>query len=299
MKVVVKNILKISKDYDIDPKSLVSELAELVKKDFDYLYNVKLIYAGHILNHNEPISKYIKETDTGFVVCFQEKPQIVTQQIKPEPIVTSQVKPIQPVMNENKEKDNDNDKKNDKKNDTENELRKTRAILFAFFRFLSSHQSLNYLYFTSPQIITEMFKRHNFDEIINQLMDNSDTISEGLENNLHTKIDLNIDENLIKNIMMNVLFFTNQNQIKDINKQEDKYINKQEVVNEDQDNEDSEDEECQDENKENHNSANFTEQDIKNINELKKLGFDLKDIIKVYLMCNRNIDQAANILMDS
>jgi hypothetical protein len=277
MKVVVKNILKITKEYDLEPDSLVSELAELVKKDFDYLYNVKLIYTGHILNHSEPISKYIKETDTGFVVCFQEKPLVV-------PTATPTVTQIQPITNQDKNQ----------------ELRKTRAILFAFFRFLSSHQSLNYLYFTSPQVISEMFKQHNFDEIINQLMNNSDTISEGLENNLHTKIDLNIDENLVKTIMMNVLFFTNQNQMKDKNKQEN-YEDKKDDENEDnnESESESESESDEDENKDNHNSANFTEEDIKNINELKKLGFDLKDIIRVYLMCNRNIQQTANILMDS
>lgn len=296
MKVIVKNILKITKEYDIDPESLVSELAELVKKDFDYLYNVKLIYAGVILNHSEPISKYIKETDKGFIVCFQEKPQVITPEPVPVPVPSRLPAPtptptLAPVANTQNRGD---------------ELRKTRAMLFAFFRFLSSHQSLNYLYFISPHVISEMFKRNNFDEIINQLMDNSDTISEGLENNLHTKIDLNIDENLIRNIMMNVLFYTNQNQMKEDNRQDIRQDIKQDnkVVNKEDTEEDEEDveedgEENGEENEDNNISANFTEQDIKNINELKKLGFELKEIIKVYLMCNRNIEQTANILMDS
>jgi hypothetical protein len=84
------------------------------------------------------------------------------------------------------------------------------AILFAFFRFIQSHESLNYIYFTNPGVMNKMFKDKKFDTLIQQLIENKDKILDGLENNRHTQIDLTLDRELVNSIMMN-LFFNNNN----------------------------------------------------------------------------------------
>jgi hypothetical protein len=196
MLLTVKNISKREEVFDIDIEEQVSTLAELVRERFDYMNKVKLIYAGQILSYDEKISKYISESDYGFLVCFQEKtkkiPEVPTPIDTPTPINT----PNTPSINT--------------PNTPSEEVRSTRATLFAFFRFIQSHESLNYIYFTNPGIMNQMFKDNKFDNLIEQLIENKEIILEGLENNRHTQIDLTLDEGIVNSIMMN-LFFNNNN----------------------------------------------------------------------------------------
>jgi hypothetical protein len=74
MLITVKNIYKKEEVFEVSIDEKVSTLAELVKERFDYMNNVKLIYAGQILNLDNPISTYMNESSYGFMVCFEEKP---------------------------------------------------------------------------------------------------------------------------------------------------------------------------------------------------------------------------------
>jgi hypothetical protein len=201
MLLTVKNISKREEVFDIDIEEKVSTLAELVKERFEYTNKVKLIYAGQILLYDEKISKYLNEADYGFIVCFQEK----TKSIPAIPAIpeTSPLTPTSPILPPLPPLPT-------LESETPTEVRSTRAILFAFFRFIQSHESLNYIYFTNPGVMNQMFKDKKFDTLIAQLIENKDIILDGLENNRHTEIDLTLDEKLVNSIMMN-LFFNNNN----------------------------------------------------------------------------------------
>jgi hypothetical protein len=186
MLITVKNVSKREEIFDISIDEKVQVLMDQVRERFGYMNKVKLIYAGKILNHDEQISLYFDETCYGFIVCFQEK--------------TMKLPEIPSII----------DNTNTNTNIIDTELRTTNAVLFAFFRFIQSHEGLKYIFFTNPGVMNQMFKEKKFDSLVSQLLDNKKLILDGLENNIHTQIDLTIDESLVNSIMMN-LFFNNNN----------------------------------------------------------------------------------------
>jgi hypothetical protein len=196
MLITVKNIYKKEEVFEVSIDEKVSTLAELVKERFDYMNNVKLIYAGQILNLDNPISTYMNESSYGFMVCFEEKPKKIQE--------------ISIPISDNVNDTETTETTETIVNTTDSEVKTMNAILFAFFRFIQSHESLNYIYFTNPGVMNKMFKDKKFDTLIQQLIENKDKILDGLENNRHTQIDLTLDRELVNSIMMN-LFFNNNN----------------------------------------------------------------------------------------
>jgi hypothetical protein len=177
MKIKVKNMMKRQEEFDFEFTDTVSDFAKKVMERFGYNYGVKLIYNGKIFNHLEKMETYMKDINNInniFIVCIEEKEKKLNLIPTPTPTPT----PVTPVTPLNPE------------------LNETRTLLFGFLTFIRSHPTFDYLFINSPQIIFDMIRQRDFDSLIRQFNEQSETIQEAMDTRRNIHIDIEINESL-------------------------------------------------------------------------------------------------------
>ena len=287
MLIKVKSINQRQEDFEVlDLEQLVSDFAKQVCEKFNYVNGVKLIYTGRILVNTEKLSKYFSETFTVYIVCMEEKKKQEAQQQNtsiniannqvPQPQVT-QTPQTQQVSNTMLEHD--------------------RALIYTFLRMFSSIRMFNYLYFTSPEELIRLIRVGDFDDLIQQISSQTEQINNSIINNQNTMLDVTINDGLHESLLNNIMnptgttgtgttgtgtTGTTGTTCNNITR------GPPEIVSEDSE----ESEEIQ------QVLPQLSEEDKANIQTLISFGYGEQEAIFAYIMSNKNLDAAANILMD-
>ena len=265
MKIKVKNMMKRQEEFDFEFTDTVSDFAKKVMERFAYETGVKLIYNGKIFNHLEKMETYMKDIiniNNIFIVCIEEKEKklnlipiptatatatatattTATTTTATATATTTAITPLNPELNE------------------------SRTLLFGFLTFIRSQPTFDYLFTNSPQIIFDMIRHRDFDSLIRQFNQQSETIQEGMDNRRNIHIDIEVNESLYE-------------RCQELNE----YIQQSERQSE----------------REYFIEPILNETDIENIRTLVNLGYPEAQVKNIYLMVNKNLDAAANILMDT
>jgi hypothetical protein len=187
MQVKVKNISQREEIFEVNLEDKVSVLASLVKERFNYENNVKLIYIGKVLIHDNIMSSYFSEHINIVLICLEDKNKV---NIK----VDNKVDNIEVDNIEVKDK---------------LELRNVRSILYAFFTLISNDTALNYLFFNNPESINSLLKNGHLDDMIIQFINQSDKISDILESGINESIDIELTPELKINVLGAILSESN------------------------------------------------------------------------------------------
>lgn len=287
MLIKVKSINHRQEDFEVtDLEQLVSEFAKIVCEKFNYENGVKLIYTGRILLHTEKLSKYFSDVFTGYIVCMEEKKKPVAPQPNtsiniannpvPQPQVTqTQQTPQTPQVSTSM-------------------LEHDRALIYTFLRMFSSIRMFNYLYFTSPEELIRMIRVGDFDDLIQQISSQTEQINNSIINNQNTMLDVTINDGLRESLLNNIMNPTGAsgNNITrgppEIVSEEDEEVEETPQVQQ----------VLQQVLQQTEQQNQLSEDDKANIQTLISFGYGEQEATFAYLMSNKNLDAAANILMD-
>jgi len=165
MIVTVKNMHQMSYEIDVDINIPLVDFHKQVCEKFGY-QNARLIYSGRIMDLTENLSKYMKETDRGFIVAMK----VNTPQVN-APLNTPQTS--EQLYNFNQ----------------------VRAALVGMLRFISTNQLLNYTYFTSQSEFYNIMRSDAFVDIIHQVLDHSNEITSTLNENGNMTVEIAMPSN--------------------------------------------------------------------------------------------------------
>lgn len=193
MKIIVKSLTHRQEEFNIDGDALVSELAKQVCEKFNFAYSTKLIYSGRIMNFSEKLSTYILPASTTYVVCMEEKRPAQPAQPPVMPAMPAQHVPPVPAAQPTQSTNNSTS------------IETNRAVVFAFLRLLSSHPIMNYLFFTAPSMVINMLRDGEMDSLLRQFTSQANLINQSMRSRENTMINITIDEDLIGTLMEGIL----------------------------------------------------------------------------------------------
>ncbi len=315
MLIKVKSITQRQEEFEVnDLEQLVSDFAKLVCDRFNYSNGVKLIYAGRILLHTEKLSNYFTEGFTGYIVCMEEKKKQEVQSSQNITINNPTIQPQQNItinntINNATTRPPPSPPSSESASETasvasDNQLSSldhNRAMIFTFMRLFSSVRLLNYLFFTTPDDVNNMIRDGDFDDLIQQVTLQTETIHRSLATRENNMIDITFNnvlhENLLNSIINPVITAPRNHTYAEHRVESEQQTQTQRVENQaNQDEKEERQEERQEQ--EEQRELELTEQDRQNIQMLVSFGYNEQQAIFAYLMSNKNLDAAANILMD-
>jgi len=311
MLIKVKSINHRQEEFEVtDLEQLVSEFAKLVCEKFNYENGVKLIYAGRILVHTEKLSKYFSEVFTGYIVCMEEKKKqevsqprqsinIVNNHVPPAQAQPTQVEPAQAQPTQT----------------NLTSIQHNRALIYTFLRMFSTIRMFNYLYFTSPDEIIRLVRNGEFDDLIQQISSQTDQINQSIINNQHTMFDIIINDGLHENLLNSIMNPFGANGTSDSTTNTDSTpaaVTTNNISRGPPEIESESDDEVQQLPpqaqqvqqvlqqvlQQTEQQSQLTEEDKANIQTLISFGYGEQEATFAYIMSNKNLDAAANILMD-
>ncbi len=263
MLIKVKSITQRQEEFEVnDLEQLVSDFATLVSERFNYSNGIKLIYAGRILLHTEKLSKYFTEGFTGYIVCMEEKKK---QELQPPQNITINNAITRPPPSV-PSSESPSETASIASDNQLSSLDHNRAMIFTFMRMFSSVRLLNYLFFTILEDVNNM-------------------IDITFNNVLH--------ENLLNSII-NPVITAPRNHTYAEHRADPQQAQSQRV-----ENQESQDEKEERQEQDEQHELQLTERDKENIQTLVSFGYNEQQAIFAYLMSNKNLDAAANILMDN
>jgi UV excision repair protein RAD23 len=271
MRVSFKNMSNKVIKYEVNQedtlKSVVSKIFEENKTDSDN-HAIKFIYKGQILNHDKPFSEFTEPNPNIIYMITKNKPVVAPSTQTVQPVV---VQPTQPVHSDQPTQQlqttsNVNSYPNlfaqqiqEDDNDDLDSVDQLRSAVMGVLVFVRAN----------PQL-AELFN-NNFETLLGVMA--SPQIKPLFEKMVGETGDGNSD--YLDELSSSLLNVNSGEQLESSTSQSQSMGQSQA------------------------NSIQLTQQDMDNINTLVSLGFDKQNVIQAYIVCNKNLDMAASMLMDS
>jgi hypothetical protein len=265
MIVTVKNMHQENYEFDVDISIQLKDLHDMICVKFNY-ENARLIYSGRIMDLTESLSKYMKETDRGFIVVM--KVNSGTNQVNWN--TNTSTSSTQAQINTTNNQVNTTNQNLNQYN-----FRQVRAAIIGMLRFISTNPLLNYTYFTSPTEFYETMRGDTFTDVIQQILNTSDEIAETLEDNSTMDIHIRIPQQTPTTQTPTTQTPTTQTPTTQTPTTQTPTTQTPTRT-----------------------TQTLTEEDRNNIQTLINLGYNEQHSIIAYLMANKNINLAASILLD-
>lgn len=301
MQITVKDLKQNSHVFnDVDSDQTVASFAEEVIQEFKYTDGVKLIYCGKILEHNKLLSEYFKEVNNGYVVCMPEKTKKQTESIPaPAPAPAPAAPAPAPVSNINTNPNLPRLQPLQETNNTHTySIDQIRAILLVFTRFIKVSPELFYMFCTNDTNFQSFLMSPVFaSQVLTPLIEGSSQVLTSLQNGIDVAVQIpifgytqNNNTNNTNNNTTNTINTTNSEQesVTTISQTtgvqlstNSDILNTPITIGENTS-----------------TTTTFTEQDLQNIKDLCEFGFQESQVIRVYVMANRNKELAASMLYE-
>jgi hypothetical protein len=155
----------------------------------------------------------------------------------------------------------------------------------------------NYLYFTSPEELIRLIRVGDFDDLIQQISSQTEQINNSIINNQNTMLDVTINDGLHESLLNNIMNPTG-NTGNNITR------GPPEIVSEESEEAESQVQQVQQVLQvkqvwqQTDQQNQLTDEDKANIQTLISFGYGEQEATFAYIMSNKNLDAAANILMD-
>lgn len=290
MQITVKDLKQNSHVFnDVDSDQTVASFAEEVIQEFKYTDGVKLIYCGKILEHNKLLSEYFKEVNNGYVVCMPEKTKKQTESVPapapaPEPTQT-------PVLNTNPNLPRLQPMQASDDNTNTYSIDQIRAILLVFTRFIKVSPEIFYMFCTNDANFQSFLMSPVFaSQVLTPIVESSTQILTSLQNGNDVAVQIPIfgytqtQTNNSNNNTTNsehepptsVSPTTGMTQSTNFD-----IVNTPITTGENTS-----------------TTTTFSQQDLQNIKDLCEFGFQESQVIRVYVMSNRNKELAASMLYE-
>jgi hypothetical protein len=263
MLVSFKNINNKVNNYEVNPEdnlsSVVSKLLEDNKIDPDK-NTIKFIFKGQILNHEKLFSEFTEENLVIIFMASKIKPEVAPKTISNTSSINSVVQTSQ-LNNES----------------TSSVNVQPLSNLFNQSYISESDENLDLVDKLRAAVIgTLVFIRTN------------PQLAELFNNNFEILIGV-MTSNQVRPLFEKMVSETSDSDSEYLDELSESLIN----VNSDEQSIETTNQDSP------LNSIELTQDDINNINTLVSLGFSKQDVIQAYIFCNKNIDMAASMLMDS
>ena len=292
MQITVKDLKQNSHVFnDIDSDQTVASFAEEVIKEFKYTDSVKLIYCGKILEHNKLLSEYFKEVNNGYVVCMPEKTKKQTESVSATPVApaasVAPTAPTNPVLNTNPNLPRLQPLQTNNNANTYS-IDQIRAILLVFSRFIKVSPELFYMFCTNDANFQSFLMSPVFaSQVLTPLVEGSTQVLTSLQNGTDVAVQIPIfgyPQNNNNNTTNSGQETTTTSVSPTTGAQ---LSTNSDVLNMPITTEEN-----------TSTSTIFSEQDLQNIKDLCEFGFQESQVIRVYVMANRNKELAASMLYD-